>query len=250
MLGTVDGMSSSMGEAVKAGLESVQDSISETMADVKPRLRGWLHLATAPLALAAGIVLICLSPDATTRIGSAIFTASAMVLFTVSAIYHTGSWSPRVWAFLRRFDHSNIFLLIAGTYTPFSLLLLDGAPRVILLTTVWSGAVLGVLFRIFWTDAPRWLYTPIYIALGWSAVFFMPYFFAGATRLGVGVGTAVFVMILLGGALYTFGGVVYGFKRPNPWPQWFGFHEVFHTFTVLAFVAHYVGISMATYALR
>ena len=239
-----------MGDAVKAGLESVHDSISEAIADAKPKLRGWLHLATAPLATAAGIVLICLSPDTTTRIGSTIFTASAMVLFTVSAIYHTGSWSPRVWAFLRRFDHANVFLLIAGTYTPFSLLLLDGTARVALLTTVWSGAVLGVLFRVFWTDAPRWLYTPIYIALGWSAIFFLPQFFSGATRLGLGIGTAVFVMIVAGGALYTFGGVVYGFKRPNPWPRWFGFHEVFHTFTVLAFVAHYVGVSMATYALR
>jgi hemolysin III len=173
-----------------------------------------------------------------------------MVLFTVSAIYHTGTWSPRVWAFLRRFDHSNIFLLIAGTYTPFSLILLDGTARVVLLSTVWSGAVLGVLFRVFWNDAPRWLYTPIYIALGWSAVFFMPAFFSGATSLGLGIGIAVFVMLVVGGALYTFGGVVYGFKRPNPWPRWFGFHEVFHTFTILAFVSHYVGISMATYALR
>jgi hemolysin III len=248
--GTVVGMTSPMGDAVRAGLESVHDSISETLADVKPKLRGWLHLATAPLALAAGIVLICLSPDATTRVGSTVFTASAMVLFTVSAIYHTGTWSPRVWALLRRFDHANIFLLIAGTYTPFSLLLLHGTPRAILLTTVWSGAFLGVLFRVFWIDAPRWLHTPIYIALGWSAVFFMPYFFSGATRLGWGVGIAVFVMILVGGALYTFGGVVYGFQRPNPWPRWFGFHEVFHTFTVLAFVSHYVGVSLATYALR
>ena len=114
-MGTVVSMTSSMGEAVRAGLESVQDSISETLADVKPRLRGWLHLGTAPLALAAGIVLICLSPDATTRIGSSVFTASALVLFTVSAIYHTGIWSPSLWAFLRRFYHSNILILITGS---------------------------------------------------------------------------------------------------------------------------------------
>ena len=195
-------------------------------------------------------MLICLSPDATTRTGSAIFTASAVLLFGVSAIYHTGTWSPRVWAFLRRFDHSNVFLLIAGSYTPFSLLLLDGTARVALLTTVWTGAILGVLFRIFWTDAPRWLYTPIYIALGWAAIFFIPGFFHGATALGLGIGIAVFVLILAGGALYTFGGVVYGIKRPNPSPRWFGFHEVFHSFTVLAFAAHYTGVSLATYSLR
>ena len=250
VVGTVEDMTNSMGEAVKAGLESVQDSIAETLAEVKPKLRGWLHLATAPLALAAGIVLICLSPDTTTRIGATVFTASAMMLFTVSAIYHTGTWSPRVWAFLRRFDHANIFVLIAGSYTPFSLLLLEGTARAALLTTVWIGALLGVLFRVFWTDAPRWLFVPIYMALGWAAVFFIPAFFEGATSLGIGVGIATFTLILVGGALYTFGGAVYGFKRPNPSPRWFGFHEVFHSFTILAFASHYVAVSMATYSLR
>jgi hemolysin III len=246
-------MSNGMGDAVRAGVESLHEAVTdvaERLDELKPRLRGWLHLATAPLTLAAGIVLVSLSPNAETKIGSAVFILSALVLFSVSAIYHTGTWSPRVWAFLRRFDHSNIFLLIAGSYTPFSLLLLHGTAQVALLTTVWTGAVLGVLFRIFWTDAPRWLYVPIYIALGWSAIFFIPAFFHGATALGVGIGVAVFVMILVGGALYTFGGVVYGLKRPNPWPRWFGFHEVFHSFTILAFVSHYVGVSMATYALR
>ena len=148
-----------------------------------------MHLATAPLTLAAGIVLVALSPDATTRWGSAIFSLSALVLFTVSAIYHRGTWSPRVWAFLRRFDHSNIFMLIAGSYTPFALILLEGTQRTVLLATVWTGAILGVLFRVFWTDAPRWLYTPIYIALGWAAVFFLPGFAHGASqRLGTPIG--------------------------------------------------------------
>ena len=243
-------MNHPMNDAVRAGLDHLHDAVADFKADIKPRLRGWLHLATAPLTLAGGIVLIWLSPTTAIRIGSAVFTGSALVLFTVSAIYHTGSWSPRVWAFLRRFDHSNIFLLIAGSYTPFSLLLLEGGQRVALLTTVWTGAVLGVGFRVFWTDAPRWLYVPIYIALGWAAVFFIPSFYEGATRLGLGVGITTFVMIVAGGALYTLGGVVYGFKRPNPWPRWFGFHEVFHTFTVLAFTAHYVGVALATYASR
>jgi len=233
-------------DAVRAGLES----LGETLAEVKPKLRGWLHLAITPVALVAGIVLIVLSPTATTRIGSAAFGLSSLLLFGVSALYHTRSWSPRVWALLRRFDHSNIFLLIAGSYTPFSLILLDGTERVVLLSVVWGGAVLGVLFRVFWLDAPRWLYLPIYIALGWAAVFFIPAFFDGAVGLGEGVGIATFVLILTGGALYTFGGVVYGVKRPNPWPAWFGFHEVFHSFTILAFLSHYVGVSIATYSLR
>jgi len=244
-------------DAVRARVDSLHDSVSEhwdelraELREIKPKLRGWLHLATAPLTLAAGIVLVVMSPTATTRIGSTLFAGSALVLFSVSAIYHTGTWSPRTWAFLRRFDHSNIFLLIAGSYTPFALILLEGTQQVVLLSVVWSGAIAGVAFRVFWTDAPRWLYTPIYIALGWAAVFFIPGFFRGATDLGLGVGIAVFTLIVAGGALYTLGGVVYGFKRPNPWPRWFGFHEVFHTFTILAFVSHYVGVSLATYSLR
>ena len=243
-------MNQSVNQSMRAGLDHLQDAVAEITAEIKPKLRGWLHLATAPLTLAAGIVLIVLSPDDTTRIGSAAFTGTALILFTVSAIYHTGTWSPRTWAFLRRFDHANIFLLIAGSYTAFSVLLLEGTAEVALLSTVWAGAVLGVLFRIFWTDAPRWLYVPIYIAMGWAALFFIPAFFEGATALGLGIGIATFVMILAGGALYTAGGVVYGIKRPNPSPRWFGFHEVFHSFTVLAFAAHYVGLSMATYSLR
>jgi hemolysin III len=243
-------MDKPVSDVMRAGVESLHDTVVDRLDDLKPKLRGWLHLASAPLTLAAGIVLVSLSPTTSTRIGSAVFIASALVLFTVSAIYHTGTWSPGVWAFLRRFDHANIFVLIAGSYTAFSLLLLEGTAEVALLSTVWSGAVLGVLFRIFWTDAPRWLYVPIYIAMGWAAIFFIPAFFEGATALGLGIGIATFVMILAGGALYTAGGVVYGFKRPNPSPRWFGFHEVFHSFTVLAFVAHYVGVSMATYSLR
>lgn len=234
---------------MRAGIEHLGESLHETLEDLKPKLRGWLHLIIAPLTLAGGVVLVALSPSTITRVGSAVFIASALILFTVSAIYHTGTWSPRVWAFLRRFDHSNIFVLIAGSYTPFSLILLEGTQRTLLLSVVWTGAILGVLFRVFWTDAPRWLYTPIYIAMGWAAVFFIPAFLDGARTLG-GMGIAAFVMIVVGGALYTFGGVVYGFKRPNPSPQWFGFHEVFHSFTILAFVSHYVGVSLATYAHR
>jgi hemolysin III len=223
--------------------ERLGEQVRETLDEVKPKLRGWMHAASAPLTLAAGIVLVVLSPTASTRIGSAVFATSALVLFTVSGIYHRGTWSPRVWRFLRRFDHANIFLLIAGSYTPFTLLLLHGADRVVLLSVVWTGAVLGVLFRVVWNDAPRWLYTPIYIALGWAAVFYFGDFVDTAS-------TAVLVLMAAGGGLYTLGGVVYGIKRPDPFPRWFGFHEVFHTLTIAAFVSHYVGVSIATYSLR
>ncbi|MFT4084713.1 MAG: hemolysin III family protein [Nocardioides sp.] len=231
---------------------SISDSVSETVAEVKPKLRGWLHLATAPLTLAAGVVLIVLAPHGRAQIGAIVFTAAALLLFTVSAVYHRGNghWTPRVHEALKRWDHANIMVMIAGTYTPFSLILLHGAARITLLSVVWCGALLGVLFRVLWTNAPRWLYVPIYLALGWSAIFFLPSFLSGATALGVGIGIAVFTLICVGGGLYTMGGVVYGFRRPNPWPRWFGFHEVFHSFTVVAFAAHYTGISLATYALR
>jgi hemolysin III len=240
-----------MNDLMRDRFDELSERVEEAFADVKPRLRGWLHLATAPLALAAGIVLVVLSPDATTRVGSGVFAATALVLFTVSAIYHRGTWSPTMHSRLRRFDHSNIFLLIAGSCTPFGLLLLDGNDRWAMLAIVWGGAISGVLMKVYWLGAPRWLSVPIYMALGWAPVFFFGDFVSGAVaRYGAGTGTAVMVLVAAGGALYTIGGVVYGTKRPNPWPRWFGFHEVFHTFTILAFVTHYVGVSVATYSLR
>lgn len=236
--------------SVDAAFSRAQDAVSETIADIKPRLRGWLHATMAPLALAAFIVLIVLSPTPATRIGSIVFALSAILLFTVSGIYHRGTWSPRTWAFLRRFDHANIFVLIAGSYTPFALLFLHGGAQMTLLLVVWVSALAGMFFRIFWTDAPRWLYTPMYIALGWAAVFFLPQFIDGAGRFSTGIAIAVLSLVASGGLLYTLGGVVYGLQRPDPWPRTFGFHEVFHSFTVLAFACHYVGVSLATYSLR
>jgi hemolysin III len=232
--------------AVKQAAQNAQgaaEQLSSTLQEVKPKLRGWLHAVTSPLAVAAGIVLIALSPTAVTRIGSTVFAVTAVLLFTVSAVYHRGTWSPRMWAFLRRFDHANIFLLIAGSYTPFTLIMLEGTSRATLLAVAWGGALLGMAFRVLWTDAPRWLYTPIYIALGWAAVFYADEFVSNGHQ-------AVTVLVVVGGLLYTLGGVVYGLRRPDPFPSWFGFHEVFHTLTIAAFVSHYVGISLATYSLR
>ena len=228
---------------VHGATERLGEHVREKLDEVKPRLRGWLHAGVVPFTLAAGVVLVVLSPTAASRVGSAVFATSALVLFTVSAVYHRGTWSPRVWRFLRRFDHANIFLLIAGTYTPFTLLLLQGTPRVVLLVVVWTGALLGVLFRVFWIDAPRWLHVPIYVALGWAAVFYFGDFVHSASA-------AVIVLMVAGGLIYTVGGLVYGFRRPDPSPRWFGFHEVFHSLTIAAFATHYVGVSLATYALR
>jgi hemolysin III len=230
-------------QAVEQPVAELGEHLVAALEEAKPRLRGWLHAVTSPLTLAAGSVLIVLSPTASTRVGSSVFIVSAVLLFTVSAIYHRGTWSPRVWQVLRRLDHASIFVLIAGSYTPFTLLMLDGSERWVLLAIVWTGALVGVAFRVLWNDAPRWLYTPIYIGLGWAAVFYAGDFVAHGP-------TAVWILVAVGGGLYTLGGLVYGLRRPNPFPSWFGFHEIFHTLTIAAFVTHYVGLSMATYSLR
>jgi hemolysin III len=246
----LDGAVDRAERAVDRAVDRATELVSDKLAEVKPKLRGWMHAATVPLAIAAFAVLITLSPTGATRLGSAVFAASALLLFTVSGVYHRGTWSPRTWAFLRRFDHANIFVLIAGSYTPFAVLFLHGGARVTLLAVIWVAAIGGMLFRILWTDAPRWLYTPMYIALGWAAVFFIPQFVDGAHAFSAGIAIAVLSLVAAGGILYTLGGVVYGLKRPDPWPQWFGFHEVFHSFTIVAFACHYVAVSLATYDLR
>lgn len=219
---------------------TVEQNLRDAVAAVKPRLRGWLHAATFPLSVAAGIVLVVLSPTVEARLATAIFAISAALLFGVSALYHTRKWSPRAHSILRRLDHANIFLIIAGTYTPFTLLLLESRDAQVLLTLVWVGALAGVAFRVLWVGAPRWLYVPVYVALGWAAAFWLPDFW----RSG---GAAILTLVVTGGLLYSLGALVYGIKRPDPSPQWFGFHEVFHSLTIAAFVAHYVGVSLAVY---
>lgn len=209
-------------------------------AAFKPHLRGWLHAAMAPAALAAGIVLIALAPEDEARVAAVVYAATAVLLFAVSAVYHRGTWGPRADGVLRRLDHANIYLLIAGSYTPFAVLALHGRTRILVLTCVWVGAILGVVFRVSWVTAPRWLFTPFYVGLGWVAAFVVPQLLHGA-------GVAAFVLVVVGGGLYSLGGLVYALRRPNPIPRWFGFHEVFHTLTVAAFVTQYVAVSMVTY---
>ena len=218
----------------------VGDAIDDVVRAVKPHLRGWLHAGTFPLAVAAGIVLVVLAEGTRATVATAIYAASAALLFGVSAVYHRGHWSPRTEVLLKRLDHSNIFLIIAGTYTPFSLLLLDDDKGRTLLWLVWGAALAGIAFRVLWVGAPRWLYTPVYIGLGWVAVFYLK------DILDSG-GVAVVTLLAIGGLLYSVGGVVYALKRPNPSPRWFGFHEVFHALTLVAFVSHYIAVSIATY---
>jgi hemolysin III len=212
--------------------------VASATTPLKPRLRGWLHAGVFPLALAAGIVLICLAPTTGEAVACAIFAASSWLLFGVSGIYHTGHWGPKWKAILRRFDHTNIFLIIAGTYTPISVTLLPRATAELLLILVWSGALLGIGFRMFWLTAPRWAYVPCYIGLGWAAVFFMP-------QLLHSGGAAVVTLIATGGVLYSVGAVFYALKKPDFSPRWFGFHELFHAFTIAAFSCHYIAVAIA-----
>ncbi|GGH38446.1 PAQR family membrane homeostasis protein TrhA [Microbacterium album] len=202
-------------------------------AEIKPSWRGWIHAGTFPVAIAAGIVLICLAEGAAAKWASAVFMASSLLLFGNSAVYHRFDWKPTTKAILRRVDHANILLLIAGTYTPIAVLALPPGKGVLLLCLVWGGAILGILFRVFWLSAPRWLYVALYLLLGWAAVMYLvDLFHANA---------AMMVLVIVGGLLYSAGAAVYAVKRPNPWPGHFGFHEIFHVCTVLAFLCHWTG---------
>ncbi|MEU6120080.1 hemolysin III family protein [Streptomyces sp. NPDC047117] len=228
------------GHTTESSATAVTSAVSALTAPLKPKLRGWLHAGMFPAVLFSGVVLTALADSTRGRVACGVYTLSACLLFGVSAIYHRGNWGPRVTGILRRLDHANIFLIIAGTYTPLTILLLPDGRRDLLLWGIWAAAALGIAFRVFWVGAPRWLYTPCYIAMGWAAVFFLPDFLQKG-------GIAVLVLVIVGGLLYSAGGVIYGIKRPNPSPRWFGFHEVFHSFTLAAFVVHYVGISLVAY---
>ena len=208
----------------------LDDSLSYT-AEVKPKWRGWIHAGTFPVTIAAGIVLIVLAEGPWAKWASAVFMLTSMLLFGNSALYHRFNWKPRTKVVLKRIDHANIFLLIAGTYTPLALLALPPEKGFVLLAVVWAGALLGIGFRVFWITAPRWLYVPIYLLLGWAAVMYLGDLLAASV--------AMMILVIVGGLLYSFGAVVYAMKRPNPWPGVFGFHEIFHTCTVLAFMCHW-----------
>ncbi|HEU5222240.1 MAG TPA: hemolysin III family protein [Candidatus Lumbricidophila sp.] len=201
------------------------------VADVKPTWRGWIHAGTFPVTIAAGIVLISLAHGVSAKWASAVFMVTSMLLFGMSALYHRFNWSPRAKSILKRIDHSNIYLLIAGTYTPLAVLALEPAKGMLLLLLVWAGAALGIVFRVFWVGAPRWLYVALYLLLGWAAVMYLGDL--------VQANVAMMVLVLVGGLLYSGGAVIYALKRPNPLPGTFGFHEIFHVCTVLAFMCHW-----------
>ena len=217
--------------------QPVERIVEEVAQAVRPRLRGWLHLGTFPLAVTAGALLVAAAPGAGARTACAVYAVTSALLFGVSAAYHRGRWSPRTLKLLKRLDHANIYLLVAGTYTPFAALVLPEPQKSVLLWVVWLGAAGGVCFRVLRPDAPRWLYVPLYALLGWVAIFFMPVLVDGAGPLAMG-------LVVVGGLLYSAGGVIYGLQRPDTWPGTWGHHEWFHMATVAAWAVHYVAIAL------
>ncbi|BDR54454.1 hemolysin III [Bombiscardovia apis] len=202
----------------------------------KPMLRGWIHAVATPLALASGIVLICISPGAGLKWACAVFMVCSLALFGNSALYHLGDWSPRVTDVLRRLDHVNIFLLIAGTYTPISFAL-DPFWRRIILIGIWSATVVVMFIHVIWISAPRWLYTSVYVIFGVAGVGFLDLFWKSPSA-----GPAVVWLLIAGGVCYIAGAVVYALRKPDPWPRIFGFHEIFHCGTVAGYACHVVAI--------
>ena len=204
--------------------------------EVIPCLRGLLHAHAAWVAGAASVVLVVLAPTALARVAALIYGAGLIALFSASALYHRWPKDSRWKPWLRRLDHSTIFIFIAASYTPVGLLVLDGTRQAVVLVSVWAGALAGVILSVAWISAPRWLQAACYLALGWVAVIAFP-------QLTERVGVAPFVLIAVGGGLYSLGAAVYATQRPNLWPRTYGFHEVFHTLVIAAALTHFIAMA-------
>jgi hemolysin III len=200
--------------------------------ELKPTWRGWIHTGVLPFVVVAGIVLVIFAEGWVAKSAAGVYFASAVLLFGNSAFYHRLNWKPFAKTLLKRIDHANIFLLIAGTYTPISASGLVAEKGTILLILVWSIALVGIGFRVFWINAPRWLYVPMYLGLGWIASLYVVDLFAASWLM--------MTLVIVGGLFYTVGAIIYALKRPNPSPKHFGFHEIFHALTVAAFFCHFV----------
>jgi hemolysin III len=224
-------------EAVGERATAAKDATVEAIALVKPKLRGVSHKWAFFASLALGAALILLADSGRATFAVAVYAVSLSALFGTSALYHGVEWSrPNLRLWMRRLDHSMIFFLIAGTYTPFALLVLHGTLAQAILAVVWIGAVAGAIVEMVWIDHPKWASALIYLALGWVAVAAFPELW---TALGV-TGT---LLVAFGGLLYTAGAVVYATQRPNPNPAVFGYHEVFHLFVIAAAIAQYAAIA-------
>jgi hemolysin III len=204
---------------------------------VKPRLRGVFHQYAFFVSLASGTLVVLLAASAKALVAAAVYAVSVSALFGVSALYHRVTWTTPARRRMRRLDHAMIFLLIAGTYTPVGLLVLEGPLATVVLAVVWGGAMAGIVLELVWTRAPRWLGGTVYLALGWVAVVATPQLFA---RMGMTGG----LLIVAGGLVYSAGAAVYALRRPDPAPAVFGYHEVFHLLVIAGVTAHFLAISL------
>ena len=226
---------------VRAGAQPGDEiALHQVAAVLKPHLRGVLHQAAFAISLVTGTALVCLAEGTLPRAAAAVYAVCVALLFGTSAAYHRRPWGQRGHAVMARLDHSMIFVLIAGSYTPFGVLLLEGTARILLLSAVWGGALVGVVLRNAVRQPARWLFVALYLSLGWLALAVVPQILREA-------GPVVLALLLAGGLLYSLGAVVYALRRPDPSPKWFGFHEVFHALTLVAFATHYVAVSVTTY---
>jgi hemolysin III len=194
----------------------------------KPRLRGVFHQWACACSVPLGLALVIVAGTLRARIALSVYALSLIGLFGASALYHRVNWrsvTARDW--MRRLDHSMIFVLIAGSYTPFALLVLRGPLAIAILIGVWTGALLGLVFNLVWSNAPTWLDAVLYVALGWVALAAIP-------QLAAGIGAGGMLLLGLGGILYTLGAVVYAVRRPDPAPAVFGYHELFHILVIAA----------------
>jgi hemolysin III len=210
----------------------------------KPRMRGWLHQYAFFVAVVCGMVLSSLAatrPGIAPFVSCLIYSVTVCGLFGISALYHRRGWTERGYQVMRRMDHSMIFIFIAGTYTPFCVLLLSQTTATVFLSLVWSGALGGVALKVIWPDLPRWIGAPLYLALGWVAVAILP----DILHRG---GIVDLALLGAGGLAYSVGAVFYALRRPNPWPTVFGHHEFFHACTLVAAILHHIAIYFALYA--
>ena len=208
-----------------------------SVVNVKPRLRGVFHQWAFFVSLAAGAVLVAVAPAGRATLAISIYAITVVGLFGVSAVYHRVNWvSEKARRWMRRLDHSMIFCLIAGTYTPFALLVLDGTLATAILIGVWGGALAGIVLNLVWIDSPKWVTAVVYLALGWVAVVALP-------DIASELGFAALALIGAGGVLYTAGAVVYATRRPNPAPAVFGYHEIFHLLVIAAAALQYAVIA-------
>jgi hemolysin III len=202
----------------------------------RPRLRGVWHQYAFFVSLGTGAALVLAARTGRALLAAAVYAASVSALFGVSALYHRVTWSVGARRWMRRLDHSMIFLLIAGTFTPFGLLVLSGAFAAVILAVVWGGAAAGIALQLMWIDAPKWLSAVVYVALGWVGV-------AAVPELAVRVGWIATGLLLLGGVLYSAGALVYALRRPDPAPAVFGYHEIFHALVIAAALAQYAVVA-------